>query len=124
MVWKVALEATAFKPAQFPPEGVPEVAVAGRSNVGKSTLINALLGAKLAHVGGTPGKTRSVNFYSVQSPAPFRLVDLPGYGYAKTGKEKRKIWSKFIEEYLLHSPRLKFVCQLIDIRQQFFFHFG
>ena len=89
MLWKASLEATCFSIPQLPPEGMPEVAVAGRSNVGKSTLINALLGMRLVHVGATPGKTRSINFYSVQAVAQFRLVDLPGYGYASRSKTER-----------------------------------
>ena len=92
-----------------------EIAVVGRSNVGKSSLINCLTNnGKLAKTSQTPGKTRLVNYFLLNNA--FYLVDLPGYGYAKTGKERRKIWSKFIEEYLLHSENLQFVCQLIDIR--------
>ena len=91
----VTVEATCFTPAQIPPEGLPEIVVAGRSNVGKSSLINALLGKKLAHVGGTPGKTRSINFYLVdggdEHPS-FRLVDLPGYGYAARSKTEKRDW--------------------------------
>ena len=83
------IEATCFNPGQLIPydKNIPEIAVAGRSNVGKSSLINALLGAKLAKTGQTPGKTRSINFYRAECPAgTFRLVDLPGYGYAKISK--------------------------------------
>ena len=84
---KARLEAACFTPGQLLPQAsnLPEVAVAGRSNVGKSSLINALLNAKLAKTGQTPGKTRSINFYHVEiidSGLSFRLVDLPGYGYA------------------------------------------
>ena len=77
----------------------------------------------LARVSGQPGKTQTINFFELtakldgeEERKAFYLVDLPGYGYAKTGKERRKIWAKFINEYLLTSPRLQFVCQLIDIR--------
>ena len=102
----------------------PEIVFSGRSNVGKSSLINSLTRVNnLARVSSQPGKTQTINFFEVgvkidgvEGRKAFYLVDLPGYGYAKTGKEKRKIWSKFIEEYFLTSPRLQFVCQLIDIR--------
>jgi GTP-binding protein len=126
--WKAEVEATAFEASQFPPEpaedAVPEIAVAGRSNVGKSTLINALLGAKLAHVGGTPGKTRSVNFYSVKAapaeagavPLSFRLVDLPGYGYAERSKSERKVWSRLTSAYVEKRKSLILVCHLVDFR--------
>jgi GTP-binding protein len=118
--------ASAVKPEQYPTEDLPEIVFIGRSNVGKSSLINSLTRVNnLARVSSNPGKTQTINFFEVglkvaevEGREAFYLVDLPGYGYAKTGKEKRKIWSKFIEEYLLTSPRLKFVCQLIDIRHE------
>lgn len=116
MPWKVSLEATSFSSDQLPPESVPEIAVAGRSNVGKSTLINALLGVRLAHVGATPGKTRSINFYSVQAPVPFRLVDLPGYGYASRSKAERSEWSRLIASYVERRRTLCLVCHLVDFR--------
>jgi GTP-binding protein len=143
-IWKAEVEATSFNVSQFPPESaenaVPEIAVAGRSNVGKSTLINALLGAKLAHVGATPGKTRSINFYSVKisarttaetarpngpdqnsgpgqtGPLSFRLVDLPGYGYAERSKSERKEWSKLTSAYVEQRKSLILVCHLVDFR--------
>jgi len=118
--------ASAVKRDQYPEGSLPEVVFMGRSNVGKSSLINSLTRVKgLARVSSQPGKTQTINFYElgakvegVEERRAFYLVDLPGYGYAKTGKEKRKIWSKFIEEYLLTSENLKFVCQLIDIRHE------
>jgi GTP-binding protein len=119
MSWKVKVEATAFNASQFPAEDVPEIAVAGRSNVGKSTLINALLGTKLAHVGATPGKTRSVNFYSVDSgknAGLFHLVDLPGYGYAQRSKSERKTWSQLTSSYVEKRQSLVLVCHLVDFR--------
>ncbi len=116
MRWKATLEATCFSVSQLPPEGAPEIAVAGRSNVGKSTLINALLGTKLAHVGATPGKTRSINFYSVQAAVPFRLVDLPGYGYASRSKAERNEWSRLIASYVERRRALRLVCHLVDFR--------
>jgi GTP-binding protein len=117
MIWKVGIEATVFDSSRFPPEGVPEIAVAGRSNVGKSALINALLGTKLAHVGATPGKTRSVNFYSVESESgAFRLADLPGYGYAERSKAEKKEWSQLTAHYVGKRKSLILVCHLADFR--------
>lgn len=118
--------ASAVKKEQYPEEKLPEIVFIGRSNVGKSSLINSLVRRKnLARVSGQPGKTQTINFYELgakiegeEERRPFYLVDLPGYGYARTGKENRRIWSKFIEEYLLNSENLKFVCQLVDIRHE------
>jgi len=94
----------------------PQVAVAGRSNVGKSSLINALAGRKaLAKISSTPGKTRSLNFYRV-APDGFYLVDLPGYGYAKTSKTERAKWAELIEAYLSGNDRLVAVMVLLDSR--------
>ena len=116
--------ASAVRKDQYPAEKKPEFVFIGRSNVGKSSLINSLTRVKnLARVSSQPGKTQTINFYELGAKLPgeeerrsFYLVDLPGYGYAKTGKEKRKLWSAFIEEYLKTSEQLQFVCQLIDIR--------
>ena len=116
--------ASAVKREQYPEEKMPEIVFIGRSNVGKSSLINSLTRVKnLARVSSQPGKTQTINFYALGAKGEgtadrksFYLVDLPGYGYAKTGKERRKMWSAFIDDYLLHSPQLQFVCQLIDIR--------
>ena len=118
--------ASAVKKEQYPAGGLPEIVFMGRSNVGKSSLINSLTRVKnLARVSSQPGKTQTINFYEVgakvlpeEERKAFYLVDLPGYGYAKTGKERRKIWAKFIEEYLLEAQELRFVCQLIDIRHE------
>ncbi len=119
---------SAVSPAQYPEEKLSEIVFIGRSNVGKSSLINSLTRRKnLARVSQTPGKTQTINFYKVklkitedETVEPerknFYLVDLPGYGYAKTSKSNRKLWTKFIEQYLLTSEQIKFVCQLIDIR--------
>ena len=115
---------SAVRKDQYPAEKKPEFVFIGRSNVGKSSLINSLTRVKnLARVSSQPGKTQTINFYELGVKLPgeeerrsFYLVDLPGYGYAKTGKEKRKLWSAFIEEYLKTSEQLQFVCQLIDIR--------
>ena len=105
----------AVKPSQYPPEGPSEIAFAGRSNVGKSSLINLLLNRrKLAKVSGTPGKTRTINFYNINNE--FRLVDLPGYGYAKVSKAESADWGKMMESYLSKREGLRAVVQLIDSR--------
>ncbi len=116
--------ASAVKREQYPKEERPEIVFIGRSNVGKSSLINSLTRVRnLARVSRQPGKTQTINFYDVgmkiegeEARRDFYLVDLPGYGYAKTGKAQRLTWKKFIEEYLLHSKNIRFVAQLIDIR--------
>lgn len=118
--------ASAVKRDQYPEVRRKEIVFIGRSNVGKSSLINSLTRVhQLARVSSQPGKTQTINFYEIgakidDSPErkDFYLVDLPGYGYAKTGAQRRKIWSKFINEYLLSSEDLQFVCQLIDIRHE------
>jgi len=104
----------------FPPEGPPEFAFLGRSNVGKSSLINSLLGQKLAHVSSTPGRTRTINFIGLyakpnQHEPELMLVDLPGYGYAKISKEISAEWPKFIEPYLQKRETLQLAIVLIDI---------
>lgn len=116
--------ASAVNPSQYPAVRLPEFVFIGRSNVGKSSLINSLTRVKnLARVSSQPGKTQTINFYELGAKRAgaderknFYLVDLPGYGYAKTAKGNRKIWARFIEEYLTTSKELQFVCQLIDIR--------
>lgn len=106
-------------PSAFPAEGPPEFAFLGRSNVGKSSLINSLLGQKLAHVSSTPGRTRTINFIGIyakaEQPAPeLMLVDLPGYGYAKISREVTAEWPKFIEPYLSDRATLQLAVVLID----------
>lgn len=114
---KVEFILSAASEKQFVRDGMPQLAFAGRSNVGKSSVINRLVNRKnFARVGASPGKTSQINYFKIDGK--LYLVDLPGYGYAKTGKERRKIWKKFIDEYLLTSPNLQFVCQLIDIRHE------
>ena len=104
---------------QFPRDPKPQVALSGRSNVGKSSLINTLLGRKsLARVSSAPGKTITINYYGIDNNKMY-LVDLPGYGYAKRSKESKKVWSSLTEDYFLNNPSsdaLKLVIQLIDIR--------
>lgn len=104
-------------PQHYPKDDLPEIAVVGRSNVGKSSLLNALMHRRnLAHTSSTPGKTRLVNFFLIDKR--YRLVDLPGYGYAKVSKTDRAVWGKMIEEYLLNRPNLRLVVSLIDIRHE------
>jgi GTP-binding protein len=98
-----------------PTNELPEVAFAGRSNVGKSSLLNRLVRRKaFARVSNTPGRTREINFFKVNEK--FVLVDLPGYGYARISKERKKAWLPLIEEYLRASPALRGVVQLLDVR--------
>jgi len=103
---------------QFPRDPRPEIALSGRSNVGKSSLINTLLGRKsLARVSSTPGKTITINYYDVDGK--IFLVDLPGYGYAKRSEESKRTWSSLTEDYFLRNPAadtIKLVVQLIDVR--------
>ncbi|OLR54735.1 YihA family ribosome biogenesis GTP-binding protein [Hornefia porci] len=112
---KSELEAIAVRPAQYPPDGPAEIAFAGRSNVGKSSLLNLLTGRKnLARVSGAPGKTRTINFYRINDR--FRIVDLPGYGYAKVSKSVSEDWGQMMERYLGTREGLRRVIQLVDIR--------
>ena len=103
---------------QFPRDMRPQVALSGRSNVGKSSLINTLLGRKnLARVSSAPGKTITINYYDIDGK--IYLVDLPGYGYAKRSKDSKRAWSTLTEEYFTKNPcrdMIKLVIQLIDIR--------
>jgi GTP-binding protein len=104
------------RPGQPPPDRLPEVAVAGRSNVGKSSLINALVGRKsLARVSGTPGKTREINFYRIDDR--FFLVDLPGYGYARAPESLRDAWQALMADYLARNERLEGLILLLDARR-------
>ncbi len=103
----------------LPPQGAPEIAFAGRSNVGKSSLLNALTNRKtLARTSNTPGRTRELNFFALGVPdaARLRLVDMPGYGYAAAGKEKVATWTKLMQDYLRGRPSLLRVFVLIDGR--------
>lgn len=107
---------SAARPEQFPPESLPELAVVGRSNVGKSSLINALTGhAGLARTSRTPGRTRLVNWFEVNGK--FLLVDLPGYGYAEVTRDMRASWRPLIESYLSGRKTLAGVLLLIDVRR-------
>ncbi len=112
----LTLETTAYTLDQIAQCSEAQIALAGRSNVGKSSLVNALAGRKsLAKISATPGKTRSINFYRV-NPHDFYIVDLPGYGYAKCSKTERSAWGKLMERYLLTSNNLKALALLLDCR--------
>ncbi len=108
---------TAVKPEQYPDTFVPEIAFVGRSNVGKSSLINCLTNrTKLARTSSSPGKTATINFYEIANS--YRLVDLPGYGYAKVSKTEQERWAKMIETYLSDRYNLVQVVQLVDARHK------
>jgi len=109
---------SAARPADFPPPTLPEIAVVGRSNVGKSSLINALVGQDgLARTSRTPGRTRLVNWFEIGTQPPFFLVDLPGYGYAEVSRATRESWRPLIETYLERRASLAGVLLLLDIRR-------
>lgn len=114
----VNLKISAGLPKQFPADGLPQVAFSGRSNVGKSSLINSLLNRKnLARVSGEPGKTITINFYDIDKK--MYLVDLPGYGYAKRTFEDKKKWSALTDGYFTSNKNIdsvKLICQLVDSR--------
>ena len=111
--------AAATDVAQFPAPSLPEIAFLGRSNVGKSSVINSLVGTKLARTSSTPGRTRSINFFEIRWPGKPRaeliFADLPGYGYAKISREISQEWPKFIEPYLQQRPTLALCVALVDV---------
>lgn len=114
-ITKAELAAVAVKPQQYPPENMPEIAFAGRSNVGKSSLFNTMVNRRnFARVSGSPGKTRTINFFDINGT--FRIVDLPGYGYAKVSKSMSKEWGPMMERYLSTRQNLLKVVLLVDIR--------
>lgn len=114
-VQNVALKVVAGSVKQFPEDTLPEIAFVGKSNVGKSSLINSLLGRKsLARTSSAPGKTRTINWYEVDEKLFF--VDLPGYGYAKVSKAEQLKWGKVIETYLHKRESLRLVLLLVDVR--------
>lgn len=117
IIKNVTLETVCGIASKLPENQKPEVAFAGKSNVGKSSLINALMNRKsLARTSGQPGKTQTINFYNVNDA--MYLVDLPGYGYAKVAQKEREQWGKMIERYLHASKQLRAVFLLIDIRHE------
>lgn len=117
IIKKADLLITAAKKEQYPDTVVPEIAFAGKSNVGKSSMINALVNRKkLARTSGQPGKTQTINFYNINDM--LNLVDLPGYGYAKVSKNEREKWGVMIETFLYNRNQLKEVVLLVDIRHE------
>ncbi len=113
----IKLLMTAVKPEQYPDESLPEIALVGRSNVGKSSLINCLANRKnIARTSSTPGKTATINFYEIAGK--YRIVDLPGYGYAKVSKQEKEKWGDMIEGYLSTRGNLVQVIQLVDARHK------
>jgi GTP-binding protein len=111
--------ASATDVSHFPAPTVPEIAFLGRSNVGKSSVINSLVGMKLARTSSTPGRTRSINFFEVRWPGKphpeLIFADLPGYGYAKISREVSEEWPKFIDPYLNERPTLALCVALVDV---------
>ena len=113
----IKLLMTAVKPEQYPDDSLPEIALVGRSNVGKSSLINCLANRKnIARTSSTPGKTATINFYEIAGK--YRIVDLPGYGYAKVSKQEKEKWGDMIEGYLSGRQSLVQVIQLVDARHK------
>ncbi|EFR44118.1 ribosome biogenesis GTP-binding protein YihA/YsxC [Streptococcus pseudoporcinus] len=112
-----ALLLSAANKSHYPQDDIPEVALAGRSNVGKSSFINTILGRKnLARTSAKPGKTQLLNFFNIDDK--IRFVDVPGYGYAKVSKTERARWGKMIEEYLVNRENLRVVVSLVDLRHE------
>ena len=115
IIRNINLETVCGLTSQLPDNQLPEIAFAGKSNVGKSSLINALMNRKsYARISATPGKTQTINFYNINEE--LYLVDLPGYGYAKVSEQEKAKWGKLIEDYLHQSKMLRAVFLLIDIR--------
>jgi GTP-binding protein len=111
----VEFAGAAAKPGAYPKLPYPEIAFAGRSNVGKSSLINRLLERKIARTSSTPGRTQQLNFFVINQQLTF--VDLPGYGYAQVSKQDRAQWRRLIEDYLINSQNLRGVVIIVDIRR-------
>ena len=117
VIRNISLETVCGITSTLPENDKPEIAFAGKSNVGKSSLINALMNRKsFARISATPGKTQTINFYNINDP--LYLVDLPGYGYAKVSQQEKEKWGKMIERYLHSSKQLRAVFLLIDIRHE------
>jgi len=114
-ITSVAFAGAAAQPGAYPKLLHPEIAFAGRSNVGKSSLINRLLDHQIARTSATPGRTRQLNFFVVNNTLTF--VDLPGYGYAQVSKQERGQWQRLAEDYLSHAQHLRGVVIIVDIRR-------
>ncbi|MBQ7739131.1 MAG: YihA family ribosome biogenesis GTP-binding protein [Desulfovibrionaceae bacterium] len=115
MALSVKLTCTAFTTEQLLSDAKAKIVFAGRSNVGKSSLLNALFGQKLAKISSTPGKTQSINYYELTNQTGY-LVDLPGYGYAKASFEQRRVWSNLLDVFFQKTSNITLVCVLIDSR--------
>ncbi|GGM27158.1 putative GTP-binding protein EngB [Paraliobacillus quinghaiensis] len=116
-VTKAEMIISAVSQKQYPSGDLPEIALAGRSNVGKSSFVNKLINRKaLARTSSKPGKTQTLNFYRINDF--FHFVDVPGYGYAKVSKTEREAWGKMIEEYFLEGDNLKAAVHVVDIRHR------
>lgn len=114
-ITEVKFVTSAVRPNQYPENALPEIALAGRSNVGKSSLINAMINRKkLAHTSSKPGKTQTINFFEINDRLMF--ADVPGYGYAKVSKTQRASWGKMMETYFTHRESLRAVIQIVDLR--------
>lgn len=110
-------EISAVKPAQYPKNGLPEIVLVGKSNVGKSSFINTMINRKkLARTSSEPGKTRQINFYNIDNS--FYFVDLPGYGFSKMSKQEQEQVGNFIEEYLFNRQEISLIVFLVDIRHE------
>jgi len=116
MIKKAELYKTAYRKDQLPPEDRPEVAFAGRSNVGKSSLLNSLMKIKIAKISSKPGKTRSINYYLVNDK--YYFVDLPGYGFASVAKTEKAKWNDLMNDYFTNRMSLRMVYVLIDHRHK------
>lgn len=114
IIESIEFVASVYKNEQVPEPRLSEIAFFGRSNVGKSTLLNKLTGKKIARISSTPGKTQCLNYYLVNNS--FYLVDAPGYGYAKVPEKLKLSWKRFIDAWLKNNERLKLVVQIIDAR--------
>jgi GTP-binding protein len=115
LIKSAAFVTSLSRPGDFPGRGLPEIVVVGKSNVGKSSLINRLTGnGHLARTSGEPGKTRLINIYAVNGL--LNLVDLPGYGFARVSREEKQRWAAMIEEYLTGSGHIRMALQLVDLR--------
>lgn len=116
-VTKAEIVISAVGPKQYPNDSVPEIALAGRSNVGKSSFINKMINRKgLARTSSQPGKTQTLNFYAINDQ--FRFVDVPGYGYARVSKTDRARWGRMIEQYLLERDNVRVLFLLMDFRHE------
>ncbi|WP_064092530.1 ribosome biogenesis GTP-binding protein YihA/YsxC [Rossellomorea aquimaris] len=112
---QVELVISAVRPEQYPEDHLPEFALAGRSNVGKSSFINKMIGRKsMARISSKPGKTQTLNFYKIEETLYY--VDVPGYGFAKVSKTEREAWGKMIETYITSREQLKAVLLIVDLR--------